>query len=318
MQEFNGVRMKIRNKVKIVLCFLLLLFQACSSSTKKETPSSGIIQFTDALGSSISLLSPKHVAVLSGSLADAWLLAGGTLQVITDDAKGVIPVDDSMVLAGSLKAPNLEVLIHEEVDFAILSAALAEHVAMKQNLEAMGVQTAYFEVETFEEYAEMMRIFTQITGREDLYQAHVKDVKLEIEKQTARQDGTAPTVLFLRAFATGVRAKDSASMTGQMLKDLGCINIADSDTKLLGELSLEAIVAEDPDFIFVTTMGESDQKTRDMISQHLTSHPAWSGLKAVQNGHFYLLPKELFHLKPNGRWNESYRILADYLYGSAS
>lgn len=103
-------------------------------------------------------------------------------------------------------------------------------------------------------------------------------------------------------------------MTGQMLKDLGCVNIADSEEGLLEDLSMEAIIDAEPDYIFVTTMGESKEAAMDMVEELLVSNPAWSGLKAVKNNHYCVLPKELFHIKPNERWGESYRILADYLY----
>lgn len=53
------------------------------------------------------------------------------------------------------------------------------------------------------------------------------------------------------------------------------------------------------------------------LDELLLSNPAWASLTAVQEGHFHLLPKDLFHLKPNARWGESYEILADYLYGEA-
>ncbi|GBF71418.1 hypothetical protein LAWASA_4175 [Lawsonibacter asaccharolyticus] len=65
-------------------------------------------------------------------------------------------------------------------------------------------------------------------------------------------EGEHPTVLLLRAYSTGVRAKNSDNITGVMLKDLGCINIADSDSGLLEEIQMESILAADPDHIFVT------------------------------------------------------------------
>ena len=141
-----------------------------------------------------------------------------------------------------------------------------------------------------------------------------RDLKAAIARKEGRE---APTVLFLRAYSTGVRAKGSDNMTGEMLKDLGCINIADSEDSLLEDLSLEVILEQDPDFIFVTTMGASEEAAMASLDELLLSNPAWASLTAVQEGHFHLLPKDLFHLKPNARWGESYEILADYLYGEA-
>ena len=117
----------------------------------------------------------------------------------------------------------------------------------------------------------------------------------------------------LRAYSSGVKAKTDDNLAGVILKDLGCDNIADRVPSLLEELSLEAIVAEDPDFIFVTTMGD-EQKALDALEANMQTQPAWQGLTAVKEGRYVVLPKDLFHYKPNNRWGESYAYLADILY----
>ena len=45
-------------------------------------------------------------------------------------------------------------------------------------------------------------------------------------------------------------------MVGGMLKEFGCVNIADSESGLLSELSMEAIVTENPDYIFIDLNGD--------------------------------------------------------------
>ena len=101
-------------------------------------------------------------------------------------------------------------------------------------------------------------------------------------------------------------------MAGAMLKDLGAVNIADGRSSLLEDLSLEKIVAEDPELILVVPMGKVSL-ARQWLQQEFQANAAWSSLTAVQNKHLYLLPKELFHYKPNARWGESYAYLAGLL-----
>lgn len=286
----------------------------------------GPVTFTDALGYTVTIDHPARTAVLSQSYADAWILAGGTPDAVTEDAMELAGVTEHVVNLGSVKAPGVETILAEEIDFVILSAAIEGHVSVRETLNAAGVTTAYFEVEHFEDYRDMMQIFTAITGREDLYRENVARVEAGIQEQIARagsarelksaEGAEGPSVLFLRAFSTGVRAKGSDSMTGRMLADLGCINIADSDDSLLEDLSMEAIIAADPDFIFMTTMGESDEAALAMAEELFLSDPAFKELSAVKAGRYYVLPKELFHNKPNSRWDESYRILADDIYGT--
>ena len=122
-------------------------------------------------------------------------------------------------------------------------------------------------------------------------------------------------MLYIRAFSTGAKAKDSTSMTGKMLADLGATNIADLQPSLLEDLSMEEIIKQDPDFIFVTTMGSSEEAAIEYLKTEVESNPAWNELSAVKNGRYIVLDKALFHYKPNARWGESYEILADCLYG---
>jgi iron complex transport system substrate-binding protein len=81
----------------------------------------------------------------------------------------------------------------------------------------------------------------------------------------------------------------------------------------LEDLSIEEIIQEDPDFIFVTTMGD-EQKAIEALKNGIETNPAWKSLSAVENDRYIILPKELFHYKPNAKWGESYRYLAEIIY----
>lgn len=292
---------------------------AATTGLESRAEEEETVSFTDGLGVEVQVKKTNRAAVLSGSFAQCWMLAGGELDAVTEDAYGEegISIPETAANLGALKSPNLETLIGTGTEFVILSANIEEHVALRDTLSRSGITAAYFDVETFEDYLEMLRICTDITGREDLYQKNGLDIRGTVEEQIKRADGSNPTVLFLRAFSTGVKAKGSKkNMTGKMLKDLGCVNIADDDESLLDDLSMESIIAQDPDYIFVTTMGASEEAAMKSVEELLTSNPAWKELTAVKENRYYILPKALFHNKPNNRWGESYTILADILYGT--
>ena len=99
-----------------------------------------------------------------------------------------------------------------------------------------------------------------------------------------------------------------------MMAALGCVNIADSDAGLLDDLSMEAIIAADPQYVFVTVQGNDVDAAMQNVQDMLISNPAWNSLSAVKNGHYYVLDKRLFNLKPNAKWGEAYKQLADILY----
>lgn len=288
------------------------------TSQESNNNSTTAVTFTDALERVVTVDQPKKVAALMGSFAEVWVLSGGELAAVTEDATSErnLDLNDDVALLGTMQAPNIEKIIDEDIDFVILSSNVAEHVKLKDTLELAGITCAYFDVESFDDYLSMLKICTDITGDKEKYTTNGEKVKAEIEAAIDRKpEDAAPTVLFLRAFSTGIKAKGSDSMTGIMLKDMGCINIADSNESLLEDLSMEKIIEEDPDYIFVVTMGSSEEKAFEMIEKTLYSNPAWDGLKAVKDYHYVVLPKQFFHLKPNDKWGVSYEMLADFLYG---
>lgn len=277
------------------------------------------LTFTDASGNQITLeAQPEKVVSCIGSYAEMWELSGGTLVGITNDAitENRVANADALANIGLNSEPNTEEILALQPDFVILSPNQKAHQQVAQVMEQAKVPYAFFEVETLEDYLATMKIFTQITGRDDLYQQNAASVQEKVDAiiEKCAQVEEKPTVLFIRAFSTGAKAKNDDNMTGKMLADLGTDNIAARHESLLEELSMEAIIAENPDYIFVVTMGSSSEKALEGLRNSIEANPAWSTLKAVQNDHYIVLPRELFHFKPNARWGEAYEYLAEILY----
>ena len=122
-------------------------------------------------------------------------------------------------------------------------------------------------------------------------------------------------MLFIRTAASGIHVKGSeGTVLGLMLRDLGCVNVADG-SDLLENLSIEKIIEEDPDRIFIVMQGSDQEGARKTLEETLTSNPAWSGLTAVKEGRVHYMDKSLYHLKPNNRWGTAYAELEQLLYG---
>lgn len=77
---------------------------------------------------------------------------------------------------------------------------------------------------------------------------------------------------------------------------------------------MEKIIQEDPDFIFVQTMGSDKEKIFKKLKSDVESNPAWASLTAVKNNRYIILPKDLYLYKPNDRYAEAYEKLAKILY----
>ena len=325
------------NRIFPVLCAALLL-TGCGASTVAESsaPAPGsataesapaspetaatTLTFTDDLDREVTVpANPERVAVLLGSYADVWCLAGGQDSLVAAASDAWTDFDlnlgDDVANLGSLMEPNLEELIAAAPDLVIASSNTTSNVELLPSLEQLGVPVAYFGVNSFNDYLEMLDVCTRITGHTENYQTYGLDVQAQVDKAKEQNDGSAPTVLLLRSASTSCKVKNSkGTVLGEILADLGAVNIADSDTGLLEDLSLERIIADDPDYIFVVFQGSDQAAAQKTLDAALTSNPAWETLSAVQNGRFYIMEKELYHLKPNARWGEAYQKVADILY----
>ena len=308
-------------RIIVVVLLLATLFSVTACNGNDENENESTVTFTDALGREVSVQkNPERVAALLGSFADVWMLAGGELCATAEDAWEDFGLDlGNAVNIGGAHSPSFELLISADPDLVIASASTSSNVEMKETLEAMGITVAYFDVDNFEDYLNMLNICTDITARKDLYEQNGLAIKAQIDNIKAQYaDENIPDmqrkVLLLRAASSFVKAKGSrGTILGEMLSDMGCINIADSNTSLLENLSVEAIIREEPYHIFVVTMGSDTEAAKKSLENLMKENPAWNTLDAVKNGRLHVMDKTLFNLKPNDRWAESYEILYEKL-----
>lgn len=306
----------------IVMAAMLLTFCGCTSNSQKDITTAendDTITFTDDLEREVSVSkSPQNVAALIGSFADVWILAGGSICAAPEDAWSDFGLElgDAVNLGGA-HSPSLEQLLSADPDFVIASASTAADVDMKDVLENAGIAVAYFDVDCFDDYLNMLNVCTDITGRKDLYEQNGLNIQKKIDEiKQDMKNITVPeeqrTVLMLRAASGFVKAKGSkGTILGEMLSDMGCINIADSDKSLLENLSIESIINANPYHIFVVTMGDDTEAAKGSLSRMMEENPAWNDLDAVKENRMHFMDKKLFNLKPNARWADAY----EQLYG---
>ena len=314
----------IKRLSAIVMAAMLLTFCGCTSNNQKDittAENADRITFADDLEREVTVSkSPQKVAALIGSFAHVWILAGGSICAAPEDAWSDFGLElgDAVNLGGA-HSPSLEQLLSADPDFVIASASTAADVDMKDVLENAGIAVAYFDVDCFEDYLNMLNICTDITGRKDLYeqnglniQKKIDNIKIDMKNKNVSEE--QKTVLMLRAASGFVKAKGSkGTILGEMLSDMGCINIADSDKSLLENLSIESIINANPYHIFVVTMGDDTEAAKRSLSRIMEENPAWNDLDAVKENRMHFMDKKLFNLKPNVRWADAYEQLYEIL-----
>lgn len=282
------------------------------------------VEFTDANGRTVSVNNPQRVVSLYNSYGDAWLTSGGELVGTIEAAFDGGELSEDIANLGSHNSPNMELLFSLNPDFVLLASHVASHSEIGATLEQAGIPCAYFDTPDWRGYMENIRLFTSITGREDLYQQQVEAVQKPIEALIAEAENNPDhfhqtTALLLRADSSKVKAKGSeGTVSGNILRDMGFVNIADGESALSENLSMESILMADPDWIFLYTGGSNTEAAMESLRTTLTDNPAWNTLTAVREGRFITLDRELFHYHPNDRWAEAYAFIAGLIQGENS
>lgn len=294
---------------------LILLFSfvlLCSSAHA--------LSFTDASGREVAVENPRCVVSLYNSYGAAWLCAGGQLVGSIADTFEGGGLDESVQNLGSHTAPNMELLFSLNPDFVLLSSDIANHREIAPLLEQAKIPCAFFSTPDYGSYMEMMKLFCELTGRAELYQRQLEAVQLPIESMISEAQALSanPTALLIRANSITVKCKNSeTTVAGNILHDMGFVNLADGDSGLCESISMERVLIEDPDYIFVVLQGASSDAAEGNLAAVLTDNPAWSSLTAVQEGRFFILDRNLFHYHPNERWAEAYGFILDILKGES-
>ena len=317
MKKSTAMNVKI---IRVILAAMLVLSLAACSSATDNVGTDSWYSFTDHKGNNVVLQKkPENVAVLFSSFGDIWVTAGGKVDITVGETvqRGFAADTAILVDAGAGKSINTELLIASKPDFVICSADVPAQQDAAKLLAQAGIPCASFRVESFEDYLDVLKICTDITGNRELYQQYGVAVEQNIEQIMAQTEQMSENkkILFVRAGSgsSATKAKTANDhFAAAMLKELGTYNIAENATVLLDGLSLEEIIMEKPEYIFISTMGD-ETAAKEYINS-LFAQPQWQAVEAVKNGNYIFLPKELFQYKPNSRWDKAYEYLVNTLY----
>ena len=278
------------------------------------------VSFIDGRGEEVTInKKPERTVILYNSFLELWMANGGNvigkLEASADQDE--IPGIEDVEVIGKLGTISVEKVISVEPDLVFLNASLPSQMELIPLLEENNIQVIALEYVGLDDYLKNVRLFTALNERDDLFKENALDVLEEIDQVLSLiPDEKEAEILLMIASPRAITARDSTSYVGMMLEDLNTINIANDSGGALNSknFSMEKILEEDPDFIFVQTTGSDMDATLDRLKEDAESKPAWASLSAVKNDRYVVLPKDLYMFKANHRYAEAYEGLARILY----
>jgi len=324
----------VRRSLSFILavCLVLCVAAAAGCSAKKQTnkenmgqankaasAESEYVTFTDILGETVRIKKrPQRVISFINSATNVWYSAGGEVIGRIDSTEQLTEKAFSAEVCGSLSNPNVEKILSLRPDLLLLSAGMSGQKALVPVLKENNIPYMLIAYENLSEYLGLLKTFAEITGRADLCDEIGDKVQREVDEILTRlPKDKHPSILLLYGTAANLRVRLPDTPVGEILNDLGALNIAEDSRLTEAEMqifSMERILAKDPDFIFLQTMGSDLEKIQARVAKETSANPAWKSLTAVKEGRYIVLPKELYLYKPNERYGEAYEGLAKILY----
>ena len=331
----------------ILLCTLCIFSAGCSggdpsivrasedflAKANEVVVTEDSVIFTDALSDEPVEIakSPETVVCMYASYATLWYEAGGSLigciggdsasELYTEYIGRDITNDSGMtVLATTAAGKNwdIEKLIALNPSLVLCSTAMNGHSTLDAPLKAAGIPLVAVDYDNFSDYLKWFKVFCNLTGHPELWESvalKAYDEVMSVLEKVPETDAP-PRVFPMFAGTSSLKANTSLTVPGEMLLQLGAVNIADetgtSEAERL-DINLETVYAADPDMILIQCHAGTDLAV-SRVNETYGGNAVWNSLNAIKNGRVYYLDKTLFHNKPNSRFAEAYRMLAELLY----
>ena len=208
---------------------------------------------------------------------------------------------------------NMESLVALRPDLVL--AGRNQHEKFVPLLESNKINVIEFDAKTYDEVKQTVKVLGDIYGNQDKAKAENALLDKEIEGIKAKLPKEKKRIVIMHATASSVTVEGSRSIAGCVSDILGFENVAAAALKGKSDktpYSMESLVGQNPDLIFITSMGKAEE-IENRLRKDFKKNPAWNSLSAVKNKRYHPLTPEKFMFKPNNRWADSYRYLGEFL-----
>ena len=315
--------MKLKGYVKIILSIMMmaLVLAGCGQEAAKPADKSVYATLTDDLGRQVELSKkPARIVVTSASFLEPLEAVGGAdLVVGRPDSRTKMPdFAKDLPSVGKVYQIDTEKIIACQPDLVIINKGMNEKLV--DTLEANGIKALVLDMKSYADVQKEVGTLAVVTGNKEKGEQLIKTMDEKIAAVKARIPQEKRRVSIIHSTSQGLTVQLEGSIAGSVAKMLGWENVA-SGTKPLEKnpdaapYSMETLVEQNPEIIFVTSMGKLSAIKTSM--EETMQGPAWQSIPAVREKRVYYLPQELFLLSPGIHYPEAVETMAKCVYPDA-
>lgn len=243
---------------------------------------------------------PKRVITLTTPLLNMAYAINGTSLARPTTSNPIPEEAKSLPELGHVQNINIEKIVSLQPDFVI--GEKKQNEKLISMLDSNKIPYLLINYDGINDNVPLIEFLGELYNQEAKAKELIKNYQSrlqEIEDKAAKEPKV--TVAVLRATGKAVTAETPLSIGASMaellhLDNVVVKNLKNFDTKTV-PYSLEQLSYDNPDVIFIVTMGKMDEINKK-LDEEMASNPSWSQLQAVKNHRVYFLPPDLFLLNP--------------------
>ena len=300
---------------------LALLLTGCGGEQQKAADPSTFVTVTDDLGRQVELKAkPARIVVTSASFLEPLEAVGGAdLVVGRPDSKTKMPdYAKDITSIGKVYQIDTEKVLSCQPDLVIINKGMNEKLV--EALEGSGIKTLVLDMKSYEDVKREVNTLAAVTGNKEKGEALIKDMDDKVAAVKNSIPADKRRVSIIHSTSQGLSVQLDGSIAGSVAKMLGWENVASGSKPLeknpdAAPYSMETLVEQNPEIIFVTSMGKLSAIKASM--EETRQGPAWQSIPAVRDKKVYYLPQELFLLSPGIHYPEAVAEMAKCVYPQA-
>ena len=165
---------------------------------------------------------------------------------------------------------------------------------------------------------EIIGILAALTGEQKKGEELVQKMDSDLDAVRRSIPQEKKRVAIIHSTGQGLSVQLDGSIAGNIANILGWENTAAGMPALdknpdAAPYSMETLVAQNPDIIFVTSMGE-EAEIRASMEAMFAESPAWQSVGAIRDGRVYYLPQEMFLFSPGIEYPAAVKYMARLVY----
>ena len=295
-----------------------LLLTACGApAAVNPQTGSAYATVTDDNGRTVTFdKKPERIVVTSASFLEPLYAVGGSVVGRPESKTKVPPEAKEVPRIGRVYQIDAEKVIALKPDLVILNKGMNEKLI--DTLNANYIKTLVLDMKSYEDVKREIGIFAALTGEKEKGEALVQKMDADIDAVRTSIPQEKKRVAIIHSTGQGLSVQLDGSIAGNIANILGWENTAAGMPALdknpdAAPYSMETLVAQNPDIIFVTSMGE-EAEIRASMEAMFAESPAWQSVGAIRDGRVYYLPQELFLFSPGIEYPKAVQYMARLVY----